>query len=130
MSLILIFQGCKKYPDGPAFSLLSKKQRLCGTWVMDNYIVNGVDQTTFFNTVLPGYKIEVKKDETYISSVNTGTIEEGKWKFTNNKEHVKTTVNSTGASVDNQILRLKDKELWLKQIDVNNTTIELHLKEK
>lgn len=126
----IAFNSCKKYPDGPSFSLLTKKSRLCNTWVMDKYIVNGDDQTSFFNTVLPGYKIEVKKDDTYTSSANTGTIEEGKWEFTNNKEHVKTTVNSTGASTDHQILRLKDKELWLKQTDANNTIIELHLKEK
>lgn len=26
--------GCKKYPDGPAFSLKSKKARLVGEWEM------------------------------------------------------------------------------------------------
>lgn len=127
---VILFNSCKKYPDGPDFSLRTKKARLCGIWVMDTYKINGVDQTAFFNTVLPGYKIEINKDETYKSSTNAGVLEEGKWEFTHSKEYVKTTVTSTGTSNENEILKLENKALWLKNKDANNNSIELHLKAK
>ena len=125
-----LFNSCKKYPDGPNFSLRTKKARLCGTWVMDTYKINGVDQTAFFNAVLPGYQLEINTNETYKSSSNTGATEEGKWEFTNSKESVKTTITLTGATNENEILKLENKALWLKNKDTNNNTIELHLKAK
>lgn len=124
------FNSCKKYPDGPAFSLMTKKARLCGSWQMEKYIVDGTDQTTFFYTVLPGYVIEVKKDETYTSTYIAGTIETGKWEFTNNKKDLKTTVNNTGEVVVQQILKLENKALWIKHTETNGSIIELHLKAK
>ncbi len=44
------FSSCKKYPDGPSFSLRSKTDRLTGTWKIvdgDNYN-NDVDITFTF----------------------------------------------------------------------------------
>jgi hypothetical protein len=41
----LFFTTCKKYPDGPKFSLRSVQHRLTGTYELDKFIVNGIDST-------------------------------------------------------------------------------------
>ena len=38
--------SCKKYPDGPEFSLRTRKERLANTWKVDNYKINGTDFTS------------------------------------------------------------------------------------
>lgn len=125
------FNSCKKYPDGPEFSLRTKKARLTGTWQLDKVLVNNADQTTLFLLYNPGYTVDIKKDETYTVITNNGSIEEGKWEFTNSKEHVRTTSTATVATVtDHRILKLENKALWLKSIDVTGNTVELHLKAK
>lgn len=123
--------SCKKYPDGPDFSLRTKKARLTGTWELDKALVNNVDQTTLFLLYNPGYTVDIKKDETYTATTNNGTIDNGKWEFTNSKEHVKTTSTTTpGTVTDHKILKLENKALWLKSTDATGNTIELHLEAK
>ena len=39
--LIAFVSSCSKYDDGPAFSLLTKTQRVTGTWTLTKVIVNG-----------------------------------------------------------------------------------------
>ncbi len=41
---LLIFQSCKKYEDGPSFSLRSKASRLEGKWGVEKRILNGAGQ--------------------------------------------------------------------------------------
>ena len=43
--LIAFVSSCSKYDDGPAFSLLTKTQRVTGTWDLKQVIVNGVVMT-------------------------------------------------------------------------------------
>ena len=97
---------------------------------MDKYLFNGNDQTAFFNVVAAGYQIDIKTDGTYKSYTTAVVLEEGKWEFINSKESVRTTITSTGATGENEILKLENKALWLKNKDTNNNTIELHLKAK
>ena len=49
-------EGCKKYEEGPAFSLFSKKMRLCSTtWVVDKVEKNGTDYTSDWLSQSPDY---------------------------------------------------------------------------
>ena len=51
--LIAFVSSCSKYDDGPAFSLLTKTQRVTGTWDLKQVIVNGEVMTpndTYTNT--------------------------------------------------------------------------------
>lgn len=43
MSQFIFTAGCKKYDEGPAFSLQSKKARIEGSWNVASYTENGVD---------------------------------------------------------------------------------------
>ena len=47
-----ITEGCKKYEEGPCFSLRSAKKRLYGTYTLTQYTVNGVDSLSLFNDSL------------------------------------------------------------------------------
>ena len=51
--LIAFVSSCSKYDDGPAFSLLTKTQRVTGTWTLTKVIVNGEEMSpddTYTNT--------------------------------------------------------------------------------
>ncbi len=41
--LPILVSSCKKYPEGPAFSLRSKKNRVVGDWNVTWYGINGSD---------------------------------------------------------------------------------------
>ena len=119
-SLMLLFvAGCKKYPEGPSFSLLTKKSRLCGEWKLKETVSNG---TTTTNSTPDAITLTIKKDGTYTYSYTiagtTGTST-GKWEFASSKEHIKwTTTNSNGStsSSEDQITKLESKEIWFKDL--------------
>ena len=121
------WSGCKKYEEGPAFSLRSKKDRVVGKWKVKKYLENGTDQTSSLTAV--NFRIEFKKDGKAVQSFSSsmfGTIsEEFRCEFDDNKEKLIFIFNS-GEKEEFKILRLKHKELWLKQSDGTNVQ-ELHL---
>ncbi|MEO6303497.1 MAG: hypothetical protein ABIP51_10000 [Bacteroidia bacterium] len=43
--ILVLFTCCKKYPEGPFFSLRTSLNRLAGYYVLDKYIVNDIDST-------------------------------------------------------------------------------------
>lgn len=117
-----VFIGCKKYDEGPAFSLASKKGRVVNVWKVEKAFFNGVEQpTTFFS----GFSIEYTKDNKVIYTDNgVADPEQDTWEFGDKKETI-ITKSGTGSGADTTtILRLKSKELWLKSMD---GTEEYHL---
>lgn len=59
-ALIIIFmaplyQGCKKYDEGPSLSLRSKKTRLTGEWEVTSYLKNEKDVLSNGEKVIIGY---------------------------------------------------------------------------
>lgn len=50
-----LYQGCKKYDEGPAFSLRSKKTRLIGEWEVTSYLENEKDVLNNGEKVIIGY---------------------------------------------------------------------------
>ena len=53
--LAAITEGCKKYKDGPLFSLRTAENRLYGFYDLTTYTVNGVDSLSLYNDSLGGY---------------------------------------------------------------------------
>ena len=105
--------GCKKYEEGPAFSLTSKKARLVGTWEQIGPTSGG-----------QGHKVEAywefRKDDTFnslSSSTYAGVTEtyswSGTWKLSGDKEEIKIT-SEDGERIILTILRLTNKELVLE----------------
>ena len=124
-----LLTSCKKYVDGPAISLRSKKARLQGDWQIDSYSVNGVDKTSELKTLYgANFRWDIEKDGHYKMS---GTFtSSGTWKFGEDKDDVYFLSTDTGSVEESyRILRLANKELWLRQIETNGDTQQLKLKQ-
>lgn len=128
--------SCKKYEEGPALSLRTKKARVAGTWKVEKFIDdNGIDRTTDWKNRYASEKIEFGKDGSYNGSfINTvvygGQTKEtaGTWEFDDKKTLLlwPAPINpvstpgtiSTGGSTDNmsdfKILKLSNKEIWIR----------------
>lgn len=115
--------GCKKYEEGPALSLLSKKARLAGEWKITSITNNGTPQTLCGTT-----NVSIKKDGTLSYSV-TGCIinysVSGKWELVDKKEKIKIVLDNSGdADGDtSEIIMLKNKMLKFKDVSGSTTTI-------
>ena len=129
-----LFIGCKKYPDGPAFSLLSRSARMANTWHIDTYYENNVDKTSDFKNAFQNAQLIINKNGNYSFYYKAfGLVdynESGNWKFSNNDADFVTTPTSSSGSVGtHHILKLEDKELWYKEDpDGSGIVREYHLK--
>lgn len=133
--LTVIGNGCKKYEEGPALSLRSKKGRVDNTWKIEKYYENGVDLTAALLAV-DDVTIDLTKDghvtwtEVDVQSGN-GSTQTGSWEFTSKKESILIQISGgmsfsgTGNDIWN-ILRLKNKELWFTVMN-GNDKVEVHL---
>lgn len=130
----IAFTACKKYDEGPAVTLMTKKARLAGSWEIEAWLENGVDNTSDYRTLISSETFTIEKDGSY-TSATTFTIggsdtDSGTWEFINDKEDVKTLSNVTGATPDTMhLIRLKNKEFWTKEVSGGNT-YETHYKAK
>ena len=123
-TICLLFCSCL-YKNGPLVSLRLKSERLANTWKYDNYVINNLNVTHYFDSstiqfTKDGfiYKTEIHKDST------TTTI--GKWEFDKNTSQVlkmyliDSTLSAWAESWT--ILRLLEEEIWLE----NRSGTEIH----
>ncbi|MDG2370036.1 MAG: glycoside hydrolase family 43 C-terminal domain-containing protein [Flavobacteriales bacterium] len=124
----LNFHSCKKYDDGPAFSLRSKTSRLTGEW----------EVVRIGSAVYPqnGYSLEFEFDKngdfTYGTSYsyngqNYSYAYGGEWEFSSDKEDIEITINNSVLTFE--INRLTNKELWMEDAS-DNTDTEWKLEKK
>lgn len=108
----LTVTSCGKYEEGPGFTLLTKKARLTGEWDPKEYVDgdSGATQTDSDDDY-----ITIEKDGTY-KYTSGSTSMTGTWDFSSDKEKLKVSymIGSTEYSDESTILRLTNKELWLK----------------
>jgi hypothetical protein len=136
LSSILLFSECKKYPEGPYISLRSKKERIANTWKLSKYLEDGVDLTSTFNSTFTQFAFYTTKDGNYTItrqyySIIT-TTESGTWSLSSNKKDFNLNPSSISAGTlpstsTWQILKLYEKDFWLRSFDSNGKTIEYHL---
>ena len=108
---LTVTNSCKKYPDGPKFSLQLKKTRLCGDWSLASATLNGNDITaTLSNLFLFREGLIINKDGTYETKDNFK--ETGKWEFEDHKKNIHLTVDGNGLQNTYTILKLENKDLW------------------
>lgn len=131
--VIVLYAGCKKYPDGPAISLRSKEARIQGTWDVEYFSIDGNDSTNFLKSqpFFGKYKISGESEGdnklfVYINTLSTSPPNyngAGFWMFLNNRESLYIHFNNySGPAIGAyraedivwEIRRLKSKELWLK----------------
>jgi hypothetical protein len=118
---LLSVSSCGKYENGPGFTLLTKKARLTGDWDEKETVdVNGnvtADNSSDYATF--------EKDGTY--KVTSGSFSFiGTWEFVSDKEKLRVTYTSGSSSISSEatIMRLTNKELWLKDDDGDVTKLE------
>jgi hypothetical protein len=128
IALSSIFVSCKKYEDGPMISLLTKKARITGDWVIDKVTVNGEDKTSDFQAAWgANFVLKIEKDGKY--HTDGAYPDAGSWKFGEDKDDVYFTSDQPGSKEQPfHILRLKSKELWLKETDIFANVTEIHYK--
>ena len=130
-ALVLITFGslgvsCGKYDDGPDFSLRSRKERIANTWRVEK-AMNGADDVT---AAFDQYELKLEKegDATLVANYELGAITfefetNGTWDLMNDDEDLELDFENDDADETYEILRLKEKELWLQE---KGGDLELH----
>jgi len=107
--IALNFSSCKKYEDGPMFSLRTKTARLTGTWEVVKIDGENPDGKLI---------LEFEKDGDFTATFDYGSYScssEGVWEWASKKESLEITVDGDKTEFD--ILRLTNKELWFEDED-------------
>ena len=113
MITILNFHSCKKYDDGPSFTLRTTTARLTGEWEI----------VKIGSEIYPqdGYSLEFEfekdgdftyKYEYSYGGQNYSYSYGGEWEFSSDKENIE--INLNGSVSDFEINRLTNKELWIE----------------
>ena len=125
MALITIstFESCKKYEEGPGFSLRSRTERVSNNWKVENYKINGADYTS----LLSGYSEVFEKSGAYSYHLD-GVSGTGQWTFQNDDETIKVNGTDAQASRTLIILKLEEKSFWYYYMDGTDRH-EIHLSE-
>ncbi|MCX6295116.1 MAG: hypothetical protein NTX97_03445 [Bacteroidetes bacterium] len=127
----IFFSGCKKYPDGPLFSIYSPQVRILGEWDVNYFSVNGFDSTSYLKAqpFYARYYIRSSKLDNYstffaLLNPGTGYNGQGYWMFLENKTKIYFHLDliyvpgNIGPYCANDITwkirRLKKDELWLE----------------
>jgi hypothetical protein len=130
--IIFIITGCKKYDDGPTISFRSKKARVVGKWVTEKWIVDKYELTYILDY---DRTAEFTKDGIYrFHESDPLTLEEtnleGTWDFRSEKEQL---ILGLPTGRDNSmnyvlwdIIRLKNKELWLEMVDYSYPNSDIY----
>lgn len=127
---IMTISSCKKYEDGPLISLRSKTERIANTWQIEKAIEDGEDITDQYDQ----YELQLFSDGdarlVAIYTLADFTFEyetNGTWDFSDDKEELELDMENDDADKTYQILRLKEKELWLRE---KGEDVELRLEPK
>jgi hypothetical protein len=115
---VSLLTSCKKYEEGPAFSLRSKTERVANTWRIE-YAWDRIDSVNI-TTDCSGETWEFTKKNDFVKRDNGIVDKTGSWEFVSNKEQI--TIRLPLTTHTYEILRLKEKELWLRDSEE-----ELHL---
>lgn len=130
LSTLITFSSCSKYEEGPVLSLKTKKARISNEWVIEKAQRNGEDVTSSYDE----FTLEMKTDgdANLAASYTFGSFSfeyetQGTWMFTDNKNNLKLDFEDDEADQEYQILQLKTKELWIREVGGED---ELHLMPK
>jgi hypothetical protein len=157
MVVICLFSGCKKYEDGPDFTLRSVKNRLTnGKWGLDKITIDGQDSTYEYKEVDFNYEFYTgtafgAKPYTYSQAYTYNSqliqIDNGDVIFTNNGNTISFQPYSStygsyssyspifgsdsyGNYLEWDITKLTNKEFWLETVirtDSSSMKVVMHL---
>ena len=120
LSIICLTPACSKYPNGPKFTLLTKKSRMVNDWKLISYLINGNE---FINSE-PETSLVIEKDGTY-SRTETQTVlgqiqstfEHGTWMFNDDKTSLMLLLDGEELPVSYSINELRGKKMVLQYYD-------------
>jgi hypothetical protein len=124
LAVAFVLGSCSKYEEGPAFSLRTKKARVAGTWKVEKYVDS--DGTTSYPDSDENGTVELTKDNTVKANFpffGSQVTVSGEWEFIKDKEWLRIILDFNGEKdvEDSKILRLKNDELWLEDVDGDQT---------
>lgn len=131
--LLFLSPSCKKYEEGPSLSLRSKKARLENKWMYEKILVNKIEKP--LDSDDQKFRLSFEKEGLAVKEIANASGPAsfvGDWYWQDDKEKLKTIFDYTyfGNPVhevtEYEILRLKNKELWLKEIKGGGDTLEYH----
>lgn len=131
--LVLGFFSCTKYEDGPSLSLVSKKKRVANSWRIDQYLLNDVDRTYDYRTIVTreNYTFFTGGSWQYTEASTWSwakAYDTGHWNLISNKEHLEMISDDPHVPYrEFQVLRLTSDEMWLKRTAAPDSIVELHL---
>ncbi len=138
--LILLFCiSCGKYEEGPSFSLISKKKRLVGDYIVEKYFIDDNKINMDEDLGILNYKINYNDDgtgSTIIERQGDHSSEElFEWRFDEDKEYLHERLifsnDEYGKWITNKkIIRLTKNELWVRYERDIAEDEELHLKKQ
>ena len=112
---VLNFQSCKKYDDGPGFSLRSVTNRLTGEWeVVDIQGQGNLDGDVTMEFEKDG-DFKLTYQYSYYGSTYTYS-ENGEWSFEDGKKTIEIDYDD-GGSFELEINRLTNSEFWFEDED-------------
>lgn len=131
----LLVTGCKKYEDGPRFSLRSRSGRLSNDWTIDSYVQHFDDGRTVDMTAdIANSRFDIDKSGDYEFFIvwkvpikfGIPTRGEGEWKFSDDQESMTVFLENWPEPIDYKILRLKKDDVWL-ELQQSDRRTEIHL---
>lgn len=116
--LATTFASCRRYENGPAFSLRSVKTRLAGEWHLSDLQVNDSHDENLY-AVEANSILTINKDGSFsyeIKSIRSVASSEGVWSLNDEKNIlILTVLDSINGNFnrDYTITRLSNSEMWL-----------------
>ncbi|PLX09689.1 MAG: hypothetical protein C0596_01325 [Marinilabiliales bacterium] len=114
----MIFSSCGKYEEGPAFSLLTKKARITGTWTLSEMTIDGEVQDLAGMTTTT----VLEKDGTGSMTASFGGFSfsaDIEWEFDDTKENLRTRTYDADSEEwsdwsETKITKLTNSECWME----------------
>ena len=131
VAVVFSNQSCKKYEDGPAVSLRSKKARVVNEWVVKKIYENGSEQDMTGLTLWLDFNDDWTGRSYVKYSLNGDSESEDEqfdWEF--NSDKTKVIIDYKDKDIDNDelvILKLYEDEFWFKETDDKGNEWEYHL---
>jgi len=126
-----LLSGCTKFEDGPAISILPKKQKICKTWKIES--ITFIKEDLVYTKGFDNWIITFIKDSKFVrsivyngSEVRDGENEGDRWDFSGDTG-LALSYTKQGTLIIEQftIIRLSNKQLWLR-----NDAEEIHYSAK
>lgn len=121
--VFVVLAACGKYPEGPGFSLASKKARITNNWSLSSQSTNGqTDDLSNFT-----WQVNIMEDDTYSSNASFFNVpfinESGSWRFSDDKLNFLTTPNGSANTDSWKIIKLKKDEFKIEWYSGQDTIV-------